>query len=174
MTATWAIRTVPKEQVTPEFLFGIAKRHRMVLDNVERMLAYCHATAPSSIVLELMTEDHEKAADIILSEIVVGDSASIDFIPVAKFYAPLLPDKSKNEVPFNELTRDAVAPILKHLMARKELRRITAMVPKSRNRTISALRECGFRREGCMRLAVKFAGKDPEDMVILGLLPETE
>lgn len=174
MTATWTIRTVPRDQVTPDFLFGIFKRHRMVLENVECMVEYCRMTAPSAIILELMTEDHEKAADIIISEVVDGDSAAVDLIPVAKFYAPILPDKSKNEVPFNELTRDALAPILKHLMVRKGLRRINADVPKSRNRTIKALAACGFKREGCKRVAVRFAGKEPEDLVIMGLLPETE
>ena len=174
MTATWTIRTVQKDLVTPEYLFDLAKRHRMVFDDVERMVGYCRATAADCIVLELMTEADDKAADIIISGIVEGESAGLDFIPVAKHYAPILPDKSKNDVPFNDLTRDALAPILKHLMARKSLRRITALAPRSRNRTVKALLACGFDKEGVMRQAVKFAGKDPEDLMILGMLPDKE
>jgi hypothetical protein len=174
MTATWTIRRVDAATVTPEYLFDLIKRHRMLPDNVDVAVAYCRNAAASCIVLQVMNEDHEKVADAILSEIVDGDSATLDLMVVSKFYARFNADKTENGVPFNDLTRDALRPALVRLVEARKLRRITAAIPRSRNRTFSALVACGFNREGVMRQAVKLRGKDPEDLVIMGFLPEKE
>lgn len=174
MTATWTIRRVDPATATPEYLFDLIKRHRMLPDNVDIAVAYCRTAAASCLVLEIMNENHEKVADAIISEIVEGDSATLDLMVVSKFYARFNADKTENGVPFNDLTRDALRPAIVRLIEARNLRRITAAIPRSRNRTFSALVACGFSREGVMRRAVKLRGKDPEDLVIMGFLPEKE
>ncbi len=174
MTATWTIRRVDPATATPEYLFDLIKRHRMLPDNVDIAVAYCRTAAASCLVLEIMNENHEKVADAIISEIVEGDSATLDLMVVSKFYARFNADKTENGVPFNDLTRDALRPAIVRLIEARKLRRITAAIPRSRNRTFSALVACGFSREGVMRRAVKLRGKDPEDLVIMGFLPEKE
>ena len=174
MTATWTIRRVDQATATPEYLFDLIKKHRMLPDNVDVAVAYCRNAAASCLVLEIMNESHEKVADAIISEIIDGDSATLDLMVVSKFYARFNADKSENDVPFNDLTRDALRPALVRLVEARSLRRITAAIPRSRNRTFNALIECGFSREGVMRRAVKLRGKDPEDLVIMGFLPDKE
>lgn len=174
MTATWTIRRVDQATATPEYLFELIKKHRMLPDNVDVAVAYCRNAAASCIVLEVMNENHEKVADAIISEIIDGDSATLDLMVVSHFYARLNADKTENEVPFNDLTRDALRPALVRLVEARKLRRITAAIPRSRNRTYNALLACGFNKEGVMRRAVKLRGKDPEDLVVMGFLPEKE
>lgn len=172
MTATWEIKRVPQDEVTAEFLFKVAKRHGLMFDNVERMISYYRGIVEGCIVLEILKDDGDRAAYVIISDVVEGESASVDMILVSKHYAPILPDESKNPVPYNDLTAAALIPVLDRLMDAKQLRRVTATVPKSRSRTFHALEACGFKKEGVMRRAVKFSGKDVEDLVIMGLLPE--
>ena len=113
-------------------------------------------------------------ADAILSEIVDGEAATLDLMVVSRFYARLNADKTENDVPFNDLTRDALRPALSRLVEARSLRRITSAIPRSRNRTYNALIACGFNKEGVMRRAVKLRGKDPEDLVVMGFLPDKE
>ncbi len=174
MTATWTIRRVGPDMATPEYLFDLIKKHRMLPDNVDVAVAYCRTAAASCLVLQIMNEDHEKVADAIISEIIDGDSATLDLMVVSKFYARFKADKTENDVPFNDLTRDALRPALSRLVEARKLRRITAAIPRSRNRTFNALMACGFEYEGRMRQAVKLRGKDPEDLVIMGFLPDKE
>jgi hypothetical protein len=137
-------------------------------------VAYCRNAAASCLVLEIMNENHEKVADAIISEIVDGDSATLDLMVVSRFYARFNADKSESDVPFNDLTRDALRPALVRLAEARRLRRVTAAIPQSRNRTYRALLACGFNKEGVMRRAVKLRGKDPEDLVVMGFLPDKE
>ncbi|MBM3495941.1 MAG: hypothetical protein FJX72_16700 [Armatimonadetes bacterium] len=174
MTATWTIRRVNPAEATPEFLFDLLKRHRLLPDNLDVAVACCRNMAPAAIVLEVMNEEHEKVADAVLSDIMDGEAASLDLMVVSRHYARFNPDKTENETPFNELTRDALRPALLRLIEARHLRRVTAAVPRSRNRTVNALVACGFIKEGVMRRAVKLRGKDPEDLVVMGLLPDKE
>lgn len=172
--ATWTIRRVGHDTATPEYLFGLLKKHRMLPDNVDVAVAYCKNAAASCLVLEIMNEEHEKVADAIISDIVDDDSATLDLMVVSKHYARFRPDKTENDIPFNDLTRDALRPALARLSEARGLRRITAAIPRSRNRTYGALIACGFHKEGVMRRAVKLCGKDPEDLVVMGFLPDKE
>lgn len=174
MTATWTIRRVDQMTATPEYLFELVKKHRMLPDHVDVAVAYCRNMASSCIVLEVMNENHEKVADAVISDIVDGETATLDLMVVSRFYAKFNADKTPNDVPFNDLTRDALRPALSRLVEARKLRRITAAIPRSRNRTYTALLACGFVKEGVMRRAVKLRGKDPEDLVVMGFLPEKE
>ena len=91
-----------------------------------------------------------------------------------RFFAPVSPGGEKNDDPYLDKIRDVLTPVLSRLLSGRRLRRVTSMVPKSRSRTFRALLACGFKKEGQMRRAVKFAGRDAEDVVIMGLLPEKE
>jgi hypothetical protein len=170
MTATWTVNRVPAAEVTAEFLLGIARRHRMVFDNPNRMVDYYRAICRDCIVLELLTDSGEKAADVIISEIVDGEEAVVDLVVVSKHYARIAPDGSESKVPFLDMTRDALVPLFDRLTEARGLRRLTAYVPKSRSRTVHALTACGFDKEGVKRNAIKFAGKEPEGLVIMGRL----
>jgi len=174
MTATWTVRRVDAAEVTPEYLFGVIRRHRMLPENVDVAVSYCRTVAPSCIVLEIANEDGEKVADAIISAVVDGEDATLDLMVVSRFFAKYTAENEPNEVPFNELTASALRPVLDRLMEAKRLRRITSAIPRSRNRTYNALLACGFREEGKMRRAVKLRGKEPETLVVMGLLPDKE
>lgn len=170
MTATWEIRRVPQEQVTGDLLMSIAKKHRLVLDNPDRMVDYYRFMARDCIVLELLTDSGDKAADVIISDIADGEEATVDLAIVSKHYAKVMPDGSDNPIPMYDLTASALEPLFDRLIEARGLRRLTACVPKSRNRTFRALLACGFEQEGLKRRAIKLIGKEPEGLIIMGKL----
>ncbi len=172
---TWEAIPVPRDKVTAEFLYEIGKRHHLLPERVESAIDYYRAIAPSCIVFRVIdrqTKDY--VAELIISEIVDGEAASVDFIPVPKFFSPINPDGTQNADPFHDRLNDALSPVLGRLIEGRRLRRLTAMVPHSRSRTCKALQACGFKREGKMRNAIKFRGHAPEDLVIMGLLTVKE
>lgn len=170
MTAVWEVRRIPQEQVTGDLLLAIARKHRLVFDNPERMVDYYRFMARDCLVLELLTEAGEKAADVIISDITDGEEATVDLAIVSKHYVPRMPDGTDNPVPVYDLTAAALTPLFDRLIEARGLRRLTACVPKSRNRTFRALLACGFEREGFKRKAIKLIGKDPEGLIIMGKL----
>lgn len=172
---TWEAIPVPREKVTAEFLYDIGKRHHLLPERIESAIDYYRAIAPSCIVFRVM--DHQTkdyVAEVIISEIVDGEAATVDFVPVPKFFAPINPDGSQNADPFHDRLSEALNPVFGRLLEGRSLRRLTAMVPSSRSRTFKALQACGFRREGKMRQAIKFRGHAAEDLVIMGLLAVKE
>ena len=172
---TWQAVPVPREKVTAEFLYEIGKRHHLLPERIESAIDYYRAIAPSCIVFRVMdAQTKEYVAEVIISEIVDGESASVDFIPVPKFFAPINPDGTKNDDGFHDRLTEALSPVLGRLLEGRNLRRLTAMVPSSRSRTYKALQACGFKREGKMRQAIKFRGHAAEDLVIMGLLTVKE
>lgn len=172
---TWEAVAVNPAKITPEFLFDIGRKHKLIPERIVSAIDYYRAIAPTCVVIEVVdTETKDSVADIIISDIIDGESASVDFIPVARFFAPVHQDGSKNEDHFHERLNEAIGPIFRKLLSGRDLRRLTAMVPKSRSRTYKALIACGFRKEGQMRDAIKFRGQEAEDLVILGLLPAKE
>ena len=103
---------------------------------------------------------------LIITDINDGENANVDFIPNTKFFAP--------GEEYHDNIYDAVHPIMVKLMEGRHLRRVTSMVPQTRCRTKKALKACGFKVEGVMRDAIKFKGKEPESITIMGILPTKE
>lgn len=173
---TWTAVAVKPEDVTAEFLYELSEKHRLIPENLTAAIEYYQAICHSCAVIQVIDgDDSEIVADVIISDIADGDSAQIDMVPRPKYFAPILPDGSRNPDPYQQKIEDALAPVFTKLITGRNLRRLTAMVPKSRSRTFKALKACGFKKEGVMRQAVKFKGRtEAEDLVIMGMLPEKE
>jgi len=171
---TWSAIAVPQEEITAEMLFELSKKHRLVQEDAELAVDRLVAISPGCIVFEIKDEEERVIATAIISDIRDGESADVDLVPVTKYFSPVGKDGQPNGTQCNELVRDALQPIFLRLLEGRGLRRLTAMIPKSRSRTFKALRECGFRKEGVMRDAIQLKGQGPEDVVIMGMLAPKE
>lgn len=171
----WTAVPVSPEEVTAESLFELAKRHRLIPENINDAVDYYRNVSENCALIHIKDEETgDKVGDLIISDIVDGNSAQVDFIPQPKFFSPILKDGSPNPVKFLDMIDGALSPVFNKLIEGRQLRRLTAMVPKSRSRTFKALRASGFKKEGVMRDAIKFSGEDCQDLVIMGMLPAKE
>jgi len=157
----WTAKVIPREFVSAEFLYDISKRHGLLHARPAASVANLLTTARDAEVYTMYAGD-EHVATLILSRITPGWAGECDLIPVHKFFRG---HQSNN-------LRDAARPILLDAMDRHELLRLTAWVPVSRARAVRALQSCGFQIEGTMRRAVQLNGKEPEDLIVLGLTKE--
>lgn len=163
----WTANPVAPSEVTAQYLYDIGKRHRLIPDNVSDAVGYYRGMADCCAVLKIESDDGDMIADLIIMDIVDGVSAEMTLIPRPQYFAP--------GEDFSDLIQGAITPVTEKLFEARSLRRISAFIPKTRSRTAQALRACGFNKEGVMRDAIKFVGKDEaEDMVIMGLLPNKE
>ena len=145
------------------------------MENVDLALWYVTSIYKNGAFIKVVeSDDDTEIATLIISNIIDGEEADVDLIPVSKFFSPIGKDGNKNTDPFMDWIKDAIGDIFVKLIEGRELRRLTAMIPSSRSRTAKILRECGFRKEGVKRDAVKFTGNEPEDVVIMGMLPTKE
>lgn len=158
----WKAVPVHPEKVTPLFLFEIAKRHRLLQENFEGNVDYYAQIAHNCAVVEVVDDCGGVVAQVFITNIVDGYSARIDFVPRPEYFKP--------SSDFVGKIHDAMSPVFSTLFEKRRLRRISAFVPEERNRTIKALRACGFKKEGCMVDEVKLAGKGFQNLIIMGLL----
>ena len=164
---TWTAVPLKESQVTAEYLYDLSKKHRLLPDDLPGALEQFRRIAEDCFAIKITdSETKEVVGDIIISEVVDGQSASLDLIPNPKFFSP--------GEDFHDNIFNAVNPILVKLMESRGLRRIDALVPQTRCRTKKALKACGFRVEGVRRNAIKFQGKPPEGQTIMGILPGKE
>ena len=172
---TWIAVPVPPEEVTAEVLYALGRKHRLVPENTSMAIDHYLAMAGECAMIIVKDEDTgTKIAHLIISDIMDGESATVDFIPVSKFFSPIGKDGNKNTEPFMEKISVALAPVFKKLLAGRGLRRLTSVLPKTHTRAAKALRECGFKKEGVMRNAVKFRDQEAEDLLIMGMLADKE
>lgn len=172
---TWVAVPVSPEEVTAEYLYDLGRRHKIMPENTALAVENCRAVACNCAVIQVVDEESkDTVAHLIVSEIVDGEAATIDFVPVGKFFSPVGKDGNRNTEPFLEKISSALTPIFRSLIEGRNLRRLTAVVPKTHTRAARALRECGFKKEGVMRDAVKFRGKGVEDLVMMGMLADKE
>ena len=164
---TWIAVPVSPREVTATSLFDISKQHRLLPDDVSLAIDYFKSVCDNCAVIRVVDEESEEEIGVlIITSIVDGNTADVDFIPHPQFFSP--------DANYREDISAALSPVFAKLMEGRGLRRLTSMVPKSRSRTKHALIACGFKKEGVMRNAVKFAKRDAEDVVILGMIPEKE
>jgi len=164
---SWITVPVSPEEVTSERLFKMARRHRLIPDNVVDAVDYYNGISGSCAMIDIRTEDDDELVGVIIvSEIVDGESAMVDLIPQPQFFTA--------DQPFADEMRESIGPMFEKLIDGRNLRRLTAMVPKTRSRTFKALRASGFQKEGVMRKAIKFQGSKPEDVVIMGMMASKE
>ncbi len=154
---TWVLKKV--EDPSPSLLFDLAKQHGLVPDSVQSVLRCYHSMSTSSAVLYVMDGD-QKVATVVVSAVVPGETAELDLIPVSQYFRS----------GYSHQLRDVMTPLWRVLFGEMALRRVTSWVPESRTRTLRALRALGFEDEGTMRMGLKLRDKDPEDLVMLGLL----
>lgn len=161
----WKIESVPLDQVTPDYLYELSERHRMThynpaiaASNFVNMCGHC--------VIFKITDDGNEVAHIVVSNIVKGEEADVDFIPIPRYFKP--EDNYESEL------RRLLNPILAFLLKEWKLRRLNSDVLKSRHRTVSALKSCGFRKEGVKRSGIRLKNGDVENLVRMGLLPPKE
>jgi len=155
----WEARRVPREATNAELLYDISKRHKLLHASASVTVIGLTETARDAEIYTLW-EGEEQTATLVVSRISHGWSASADLIPVSKFFRGY----------YKDALRAALRPVFASVMDAHELTRVNAWVPSSRARAIRGLEACGFVYEGAMRLAVRLDNKDPEDLVVLGLL----
>ena len=157
---TWELKKVSPERVTPELIYDITRRHHLVPESVEVALHTFHALGQNSMVCQVSSEG-EEVATVIVSGLVPGASAEIDFIPKTKYFRF---DTYKRNL------RKAMSPLWTMLFGEMEVRRVTSYAARSRSRTRRALKACGFKQEGLLREAAHLKNKEPEDLFVMGLL----
>jgi len=171
----WVAVPVDPTEVTAEALYELGDKHRLVPENADLAIEHFRAMSSRCAMLRVDEEETGKEIAVVLfSDIVDGESATVDLVPRSEYFSPVDRRGNPIENPCYEKIKDALQPIFVKLIEGRDLRRLTAMVPKSRSRTFKALRECGFRKEGVMRQAIKLKGRDPEDLVIMGMLKAKE
>lgn len=160
---TWTAVPVDPEKVTAKYLFDLSDKHRLIPENMVNAIDYYKAVSPGCRIIEIRDGD-DLVGELIISNIMDGESATVDFVPVPEYFA--------YGEPYEDGMRIALSKVFARLMEGRNLRRLTAMIPKTRSRAGKALRACGFKKEGVMRDAIKFNGRPVEDVVIMGLLPK--
>jgi len=165
---TWIPVPVNPKDVTADFLFNIAKKHRLIrASTVDDIVHFKEICSRCAVILIEDDETKEEIGHVIFSNIQDGESADLDLIPNPKYFSPAHPE-------FREEIKVALVPVLESLMEGRSLRRVNASVPESRNRTKKALMACGFEKEGVTRKGIKFAGKEAENIINMGLLSGKE
>lgn len=160
MNVAWALKQVPQEIATPEMIYDIYRRHKLEPESIPLAYSSFQTLAATGEVYQVMSED-VGVATVILSGIIPGERADIDIIPVSNYFRG----------GYKRDLREAMAPIWDVCFNEHNVRRVTSTVPASRKRTVRALKAMGFRVEGVLRDAAKIVGRDPEDLILLGLLP---
>ena len=158
---TWELKSIPQHKVSPELMYDVGRRHKLVPDSASVAVASCRALAHDGMV-SVLYDGEAQIGTVVISGLVQGEQAELDFIPVGKHFRKL----HKKELVA------AMAPLLGELFGRLKVRRITSYVPESRSRAYRALCSLGFGEEGKMREGCHLRNRDPEGLFILGLLPE--
>lgn len=159
-TETWI--TKENENLTAEAVYGILSRHNLLPESAVQAAAVCNAMSRSAKHFEIIGIGGEVVANVFVSDIIDGEDANLDLVPVAEHF----------RFGFEPMFAEAMAPIIDGMFSRHNLRRISAAVPYSRSRTKRALCSIGFKHEGRKEQGVRLAGEKPEDLRMLGLLRE--
>jgi len=157
---SWQVEPWGKPQVNAAEIFDLFKKHRLIQQNIDLSVAEIQAAASEGIVLTVKNDEQQVVATVILSGVIDGERGSVCFVPVPKYFGP--------DEKYQESLREALEPVFSRLIELRGLRRLTAMVPKTRSRTRYALEACGFRKEGEMGDAIQFIRRPPEALVIMG------
>jgi RimJ/RimL family protein N-acetyltransferase len=160
MRTALVLQQIPSGVATPEMLYDLYRRHRLVPDSMVMALAGFRTMAEDGNVYEVRADD-AVVATVIVSGVIPGERADVDIVPVSKFFRG----------GYETALREAMDPIWERYFDVEGCRRLTSSVPASRRRTVKALKALGFRVEGVVRDGVMIANKDPEDLIIMGLLP---
>lgn len=153
-TSAWKIAPYA---MTAQELYAILDRHKLLPvsgDTVQLIAGFMDC----SVFSEITSEDGH-VAFVVLSNPVPGERIDFDLIPDPTLFA-----RGQYEGPL----RECLADTLTGLFAR--YRRINAGVPRARARTKHALIALGFQKEGLVRRSAHFVGRDPEDVLLLGML----
>lgn len=161
MKVAWALKQIPADLATPEMLYDVYRRHRLIPESVPLALSGFRNMAATGAVWEVVS-DGAAVATVIVSGVIPGERADIELVPVSKFFRGGYEDD----------LRDAMRPVWGMVFEEHAVRRVTSCVPSSRRRTCKALAALGFRLEGRLRNAAKIVDREPEDLMLFGMIPE--
>lgn len=153
-TKTW--RIAPYAMKAQE-LYSILDRHRLLPASGD-MVGMIAGFMDRSVFSEI-TDGTDHVAFIVLSNPVTGEKIDLDLIPDPTRF-------SRGE--YEGLLRECLDETICGLFAR--YRRINAGVPRARPKTKHALLSLGFQKEGLARRAAHFIGREPEDVLLMGML----
>lgn len=156
--ANWITHENPA--LTADAVYDVLSRHNLLPESPVQAAAVCNAMSRSAKHYEIMGEGGKIVANVFVSDIIDGEDANLDLVPVAEYF----------RFGFDEAFKEAMDPIISALFDRHNLRRISSAVPYSRSRTKRALCSLGFTHEGRKAEGVRLAGEKPEDLRLLGLL----
>ncbi len=147
-------------EIKPEDAMAFLKHHRLMPDAISEAVAAC-AHLSRCTVVEFTANRHLAGRMFIGADDGVG-VASLDLIPVPEYYRSI----PEFEGALRGAIREHLGPLFEN-----GTRRVTAIVPISRNRTKKALRVAGFEHEGRMKDAVLLHHKpdEPEDAWVMGM-----
>ena len=160
MSEKWALHQVPENTVTPAWLYDLCRGRKLIPDDPLLAVGMCRSMTDSAVVHQVIDEEIGDVATVIVSDIVPGETAVVDLMPSSKHF------RSRYRKKFIK----AMMPLWTELFVQKNVRRVSSFVPISRTRTIRALKCCGFEEEGIIREGIKLRDKEPEDVMLLGLL----
>jgi hypothetical protein len=152
----WAIE---ETEINPQIVYDILKNHKLLPESTPMAASACNSIGSSGARFSI-TEDEELRCEVFVSEIIPGETASLDLVPVASYFRH----------GYHEAFSEVMTPLIEHLFSEMGVRRISAAIPASRSRTKRALCSLGFAVEGRLREAVKLHNEEPQDLRILGLL----
>lgn len=156
----WELHQIPADEVTAAWVHSISRDHRLVQECPQLAVGGPVSIAEAGEAYYVVEDPEEIVATVIINWKLEGEEAALELVPESKRF------QTRWRAPF----RSAMAPLWIQLFEHDKLRRVTAWVPESRVRTIRALKTCGFRKEGVKREGVQFVGKEPENLILMGLL----
>lgn len=154
------IWTITRAETDAGQVFDLLKHHRLLPESEQVSAAICNSLGRGE--RHTITDGESLVANVYVTLDGPTGIAQLDLVPVTKYF--------RSE--FDEPLRGVMIPLLASLFDDRGARRIEASVPETRSRTRRALCSIGFKPEGRCREAVVLFGKVPEDIRMLGLLPQ--
>jgi len=146
-------------RMSPNDLYSLLEKHRL-LPASESVLPHIIAVSERGSFVKMMNGEDE-VATVIFSNVVENESFEIDLIVNPAYFI---------EGQYEQPLKDCLGPVIGDMFMATGARRLSSAVPKTRSRTKYALMSLGFKREGQLREAAHFFGREPEDVIALGLL----
>lgn len=142
-------------------IYEIFERHKLVPEGLVAFLDLCKSMSRDARVVRI-ADGQDVVAEVIVSGVVDHEGATVEFIPVPRFFHNGDASGSSN-------LRMAMDPVLADLFMVHQVRRVTSLVTQHRNKTRTALKALGFKHEGGLEDGVQLRGRDPETLMIYGM-----
>ncbi len=145
--------------MTPSDYYTLLERHRL-LPSSDSMIPHIIAVSERGRFVKLMNGEDE-VATVLFSNIVNDESFEMDMIINPAYFI---------EGQYEQDLRGCLGPVINDMFLATGARRVYSAVPKTYARTKYAMMAMGFKKEGQLREAAHFLGREPEDIIALALL----